>query len=59
MDDNIYTYLRIEHYSAHPEVRAAADTLVEHATATADLNIDGKNAFQALGPGHRRVTLSR
>ena len=33
MDDNIYTYLRIEHYSAHPEVRAAADTLVEHATA--------------------------
>jgi hypothetical protein len=29
------------------------------ATATADLDIDGKNAFQALGPGHRRVTLSR
>ena len=25
------------------------------ATATADLDIDGKNAFQALGPGHRRA----
>ena len=33
MDDNFYTYLRIEHYSAHPEVRAAADLLVEQATA--------------------------
>jgi hypothetical protein len=29
------------------------------ATATADLDIDGKNAFQALGPSHRRVMLSR
>jgi hypothetical protein len=26
------------------------------ATATADGDIDGKNAFQALGPSHRRVT---
>ena len=25
-----FTYLRIEHYSGHPEVRAAADILVEH-----------------------------
>jgi hypothetical protein len=25
-----FTYLRIEHYSGHPEVRAAADILVDH-----------------------------
>lgn len=25
-----FTYLRIEHYSGHPEVKAAADILVEH-----------------------------
>ena len=37
----------------------ASDDFQRPATATAELNIDGKNAFQALGPGHRRVTLSR
>ena len=25
-----FTYLRIEHYSGHPEVKAAADTLIDH-----------------------------
>ena len=40
-------------------VRRSDDDFQRPATATADLNIDGKNAFQALGPGHRRVTLSR
>ena len=25
-----FTYLRIEHYSGHPEVKAAADILVDH-----------------------------
>ena len=40
-------------------VRRSDDDFQRSATATADLNIDGKNAFQALGPGHRRVTLSR
>jgi hypothetical protein len=37
----------------------ASDDFQRPATATADLNIDGKNAFQALGPGHRPVMLSR